>query len=425
MQRLLLLSLVCLALIPSAALALPIPYTSQRVDVPGSIHTEIRGINDLGHIVGTYTDANGRMHGFVLADGTFTTIDFPGGLHTRAYAINNHGQILGDYCCTASYFSSFLLSDGAFTPIDVPGSGQTIALGINDDETIVGFYDGHGFLLSDGAFSTIDVPGSLQTFAIDINNLGEIVGGYLDVPVATGRGTGHGFLMSGGTFTTIDIPSSLSGEFIDREINTTARGLNDRGQIVGDYSDNRGAVHGFSFSQGAYITVDPPITIDPPGGHVSVAEGVSDDAQVVGYYNVPFENGFHGFIATPVVEQDTTPPVISGMPSADCILWPPNHKLVHVATVTATDGESGIALDSLTVNASSNEPFDTMDIVIMPDGYGGFVVELRAARLGHGEDRLYTLTASAADLAGNRALTTATCVVPHDQHGRNQSSTLH
>ena len=408
MQRLLFPSLVCLALIPSTALALPIPYTFHRVAVPGSIHTEIRGINDLGHIVGTYTDANGRMHGFVLADGTLTTIDFPGGQHTRAYAINNKGQILGDYCCTTSYFSSFLLSEGAFTPIDVPGSGQTMALGINDDGTIVGFYDGYGFLLSDGAFSTIHVPGSLRTFATDINNLSEIVGGYLDVPAATGIGTGHGFLMSGGTFTTIDIPSSLSGEFIDREINTTARGLNNRGQIVGDYTDNRGAVHGFSLSQGTYTT------IDPFGGGHSVAQGVNDDAQIVGYYNIPFEN-FHGFVATPVVEQDITPPVIFGMPSGDCILWPPNHKLVQVATVTATDAESGIAPDSFTVNGSSNEPFDTMDIVIIPDGSGGFVVQLRTERSGQGNDRIYTLTATAADLAGNRAMTTATCVVPHDQ----------
>jgi probable HAF family extracellular repeat protein len=225
--------------------------------------------------------------------------------------------------------------------------------------------------------------------------------------------------MSGGTFTTIDIPSSLSGEFIDREINTTARGLNTRGQIVGAYTDNRGAVRAFSFSQGTYIA------IDPFGGDHSVAEGVNDDAQIVGYYNIPFENGFHGFIATPVAEQDTTPPVISGMPAGDCTLWPPNHKLVQVATVTATDAESGIAPDSFTVNGSSNEPFDTMDIVITPDGSGGFVVQLRTERLGQGNDRIYTLTATAADLAGNWAMTTATCVVPHDQHGRNQSSTSH
>jgi hypothetical protein len=37
-------------------------YTA--IDVPGSISTELRAINDDGEIVGDYTDKNGNMHGF-------------------------------------------------------------------------------------------------------------------------------------------------------------------------------------------------------------------------------------------------------------------------------------------------------------------------------------------------------------------------
>jgi hypothetical protein len=117
------------------------------------------------------------------------------------------------------------------------------------------------------------------------------------------------------------------------------------------------------------------------------------------------------------IKIDKTPPVISGMPAPGCTLWPPNHKFVQVATVTATDALSGLAPGSFKVNGASNEPSDPNDpqIVITPNGSGGFIVQLQADRLGTGTGRVYTLTATAADLAGNQATATAICTVPHDQ----------
>jgi hypothetical protein len=111
---------------------------------------------------------------------------------------------------------------------------------------------------------------------------------------------------------------------------------------------------------------------------------------------------------------DTTPPTITGMPAAGCNLWPPNHKLVQVATVTAADTGSGLA--SFTITGTSNEPLDNdPDIVITPNGPGSLTIQLRAERLGTGTGRTYTLTASATDVAGNNATVTSTCTVPHDQ----------
>ena len=113
---------------------------------------------------------------------------------------------------------------------------------------------------------------------------------------------------------------------------------------------------------------------------------------------------------------DKTIPTIAGLPAAGaCTLWPPNHKLVQVATVTASGGGSGLA--SLTISGSSNEPENGLgdgdtapDIVIT-----GGNVQLRAERSGTGTGRVYTLTAAASDIAGNQTTATATCVVPHDQ----------
>jgi probable HAF family extracellular repeat protein len=145
------------------------------------------GINALGEIVGSYTDARtGLTHGFLRStNGVYTTLDVPGNVYgTRANAINNFHQIVGN---------NFLLSDGTYTHIFKPGSAYTEAYGINDSGQIVGYYsDGtreHGFLLDNGIYTTIDPPGSLRTEALGINDLGQIVGTYMDA-----GGNYHGFL---------------------------------------------------------------------------------------------------------------------------------------------------------------------------------------------------------------------------------------
>ncbi|HVG92656.1 MAG TPA: hypothetical protein VNB54_14270 [Alphaproteobacteria bacterium] len=112
------------------------------------------------------------------------------------------------------------------------------------------------------------------------------------------------------------------------------------------------------------------------------------------------------------------PPAISGMPARGCTLWPPNHKLVTVATVTASEAVGGLQPGSFTVAGSSNEPPDDSSnpqIVITPNGSGGFVVQLRAERLGTGTGRIYTVTAAATNSTGFTTTSTVTCTVPHDQ----------
>jgi hypothetical protein len=114
---------------------------------------------------------------------------------------------------------------------------------------------------------------------------------------------------------------------------------------------------------------------------------------------------------------DTAPPVIFGLSTLPCNLWPPNHKLVRVAVVRATDARSGIA--AFTVTGTSNEPSDgEPDVVITGTGLEPRVVWLRAERQGAGGGRMYTLTATATDRAGNSASSRVTCVVPHDRGRR-------
>ncbi len=116
------------------------------------------------------------------------------------------------------------------------------------------------------------------------------------------------------------------------------------------------------------------------------------------------------------VKIDGAPPVLSGLPSEGCALWPVNHKLQRVAVLRASDAVSGIARRSFQVNATSNEPMDPSDVSVTEDENGGLVVELRAERSGGSESgRVYHLTVTAQDLAGNAVTGTATCIVPHDR----------
>ena len=116
---------------------------------------------------------------------------------------------------------------------------------------------------------------------------------------------------------------------------------------------------------------------------------------------------------TITVQLDKTPPVIAGLPSA-CSLWPPNHKLVQVATVSATDKLSSLV--SFTVDVSSNEADgDQPEFVVSGAPLQPQKVELRAERSGNGNGRVYTIKSQATDLAGNTTLSSSTCTVPHDQ----------
>ena len=127
-------------------------------------------------------------------------------------------------------------------------------------------------------------------------------------------------------------------------------------------------------------------------------------------------NGARLSMSVPVVVKiDKTPPVISGLPAPVCTLWPPNHKMVQVATVTAGDGGSGLV--SFNVSGRSNEASvpGEVDVAITGTVLQSRVVQLREERSGTGTGRIYTLTAIAGDQAGNTTTSTATCTVPHDQ----------
>ena len=99
----------------------------------------------------------------------------------------------------------------------------------------------------------------------------------------------------------------------------------------------------------------------------------------------------------------------------NCLLWPPNHKMVQVAAISATGGASPLAAFNVVVTSSEAAWPGESDISVTGSGTAPRIVSLRAERDGAGAGRTYTISANAADMAGNSASASATCRVPHDE----------
>jgi probable HAF family extracellular repeat protein len=237
---------------------------------------------------------------------TLTTVDYPGFVSVTApIDMNNLGDMVGYYDNPGGVFHGYLkLKDAPFVPVDFPGAAATVTVGINDNRDVVGVYIDqagfqHGFRLSNGVFTSIDVPGAAQTrgvtfefggglgtAAFGINNNGDIVGEYADE-----NKVAHGFLLRDGQYTTIDAPDApqLPGT------ESMAVRINSHGDIVGSvniaaWRESRG----FLLKDGQYTTIEHP---ESAGYFGTVAVGLNDHGDVAGSFTGPSNsaNDFHGF----------------------------------------------------------------------------------------------------------------------------------
>ncbi len=280
-------------LLSPVRLAVADPFTYTTIDFPGATVSGAAGINNPGQIVGGYTLADGTRHGFLYSGGIFSTIDDPlATTGSEALGINDSGEIVGAYDLNPPEAGhifegthGFSDSGGAFTTIDDPSAGvtSTTAEKINKSGDIVGVFrmggPGNGFLDSGGVFSTVNFPGGVGTHANGINNAGEIVGQY-----KASLGARHqGFLDNGGVFTTIDFP--LAADTVAADINTA-------GDIVGSYAFTKGTIFGFLYSGGSFSTIAVPLAAS------TEAVGINDQGDIVGVY-LDQAGVIHGFEASP------------------------------------------------------------------------------------------------------------------------------
>jgi probable HAF family extracellular repeat protein len=251
--------------------------------IPGATQISANDINDNGQVVGQFIDALGGTHGFVYAEESFCQLDYPGATTTEILGINNFGEMVGMFT-TLTATSGFLYDRGTFSPpLTYRGAENfTVPNGINDRGEIVGVYQDavpgeHSFLCKAGKYEALVYPGAKEIGAQGICNSGQVVGDFPDA-----KGT-HGFvyLENVGVFTpALDCPTGTV---------TALRGINNGGQIVGGCIDAQGNEHPFLYMAGSLN----PILI--PGAISASVNGINDRGQVVG--NFQATGGTHSYIA--------------------------------------------------------------------------------------------------------------------------------
>ena len=244
-------------------------------DVPETAYTLAAGINNRGVAVGSYVDLSGwPRFGFMAIDGLFTTLR----AQTHRFdpeGINDSGHVVGYEYETAT---GVLYENGVYSALEMPG---TRPQDINNRGQIVGFRNNDtqssGFLLSGGRYTTIQYPRSLSSAAYGINDRGQIVGDY-----SGADGISHGFVSLRGRFTAINVPDHA---------HTSPRDINNLGQVVGMTTNSSGVDdRGFLLWKGQFTI------IQIPGSTTTVVNAINDSGRIVGTY-VDSAGRSHGFEA--------------------------------------------------------------------------------------------------------------------------------
>lgn len=164
--------------------------------------------------------------------------------------------------------SSLALAQGNFIQIDFPGADSTIPRGIDKAGNISGWYQNdnvHGFVYHNGTYTSVDYPGSTGgTLLFGMNDNGQIVGEWNDE-------VGFIYNMNTHVFTTISYPMANP---------TYPYAINNAGVVVGQVDINA-SLEGFAMKGKQHML------IEPPGTTVGTAIGISTSGRIVGFASDP------------------------------------------------------------------------------------------------------------------------------------------
>ena len=262
---------------------------------PGAVSTWSGPITPLGAVGGSWTDANGNVHGFVRAtDGSIASIDPSGSAYrVEVTGLNDSGLAVGEITDQDQTQHGFVRkANGSVSVFDAPQSdGITVINGLNAHGTFSGYYMGtdnnnHALLVKqDGTFLSYDVSGAKETIALGINDSGATTGEFITID--GGYPIRHGFVRSGkGKFQTFDVPGAREtvGGLIDAD-----------GVVAGEWYDDQHTEHGFVRSADGTIAKFDPIR--QTGG--TYVTGINGQGSVAGFFYDSSSGGYYGFLRTP------------------------------------------------------------------------------------------------------------------------------
>jgi hypothetical protein len=228
-------------------------YTNENF--PGSVQTQVTGLNNRGVTVGFWSNTNMGVgmdanFGWVDVNGQFRQADFPTGdsaspVTDQLLGVNDNDIAVGFWVDGQgnNHGYEYNINTGRFSSVvDPQNQGASLqATAINDRGDIAGNIGSDGFLLRHGHLTELAVPGASATMALGVNNFEEVVGTYM---VGSGSSAQmHGFTWQPGRgFISFDDPHGIG--------TTTINGVNDFGQLVGFYVDANGNTDGFVASPG-------------------------------------------------------------------------------------------------------------------------------------------------------------------------------
>jgi hypothetical protein len=206
---------------------------------------------------------------------------------TTINGINNNGSVVGfGQDSTQAIFTNFAGQPGVPTLLNVNGSTTAMANGINDSNEVVGGVNGQAFTLTNNfsTFNTLTPFNSTTTSetAAGINDKGVIVGQYSD----SATGLTPGFVYNHGTYTSLSPVSPVNGVLV-----VNAQGINNNGLVTGFYSTNNTTTpvdgnepqHGFF-----YNTTTGKFTLAPdpnqPNFFTVQLLGINDHDMAAGYW---------------------------------------------------------------------------------------------------------------------------------------------
>jgi hypothetical protein len=194
--------------------------------------------------------------------------------------------------------------------------------------------------------------------------------------------------------------------------------------LTANVSDYDGDTIGYRWLEGTTLLASGAVTSEFGGSPVPLPAHTIPGGLSIGSHIVTLEvsDGIHAVVDNLIVNVvDTVAPTLS--PSASAyILWPPNHKMVDVAVYANASDNSNSSL-SFSVMVSSNEaPELDVNGYAIPDYYivgvdqlnGVVYLQLRAAKAGNRNERIYTIRINAMDESGNSSSSDVLIKVPHD-----------
>jgi hypothetical protein len=275
--------------------AAPAGGSSSLVGVPvvsGASETDVFGVNDGNPtiITGSWYDTSDEEHGYFgpMSTTAYTTFDDSTDPGTEPRGINDGGYITGfdnsESGSAANYIPFERAPDGTITNVTMGGTTlNDLIQGISNKKNVfAGSYVNSSleylaYIGTNGQYSKgIKLKGITNTgyAARGINDKGDIVGWYYDT-----NGVQNGFLLSRGTAVTIDDPDTSA-------VSTVLEGINDAGTITGQWTNKSKRIFGFIYDIGTkkFTPIRVPSSssfVQPWGISGSGLVAVGSD---VGYY---------------------------------------------------------------------------------------------------------------------------------------------